>query len=156
MMPKSRRVTRWRACAHSWAGVAVWTLAIAVGGCRADSAAAPVVASTGGGTIAAAAADAVPARIVEPSAESRAELKATVDAALHGVDVTLADDALVHSSVLNIGPKLVRDAQNNPIMGRDLGRPIQFALLRVGDTCVLELRATGERWTLSHTTCVAE
>ena len=97
-----------------------------------------------------------PARIVAPTAESRAALKAAVGIALNGVDVTLADDALMHSSVLVVGPKLVRDAQNNPIMGRDLGRPIQFELRRIGEACVLELRATGERWTLSHTQCVAE
>jgi len=63
---------------------------------------------------------------------------------------------LVNSSLLVAGPKLVRDSQNNPIMGRDLGKPIQLELLGVGESCVLELRATGERWTLSHTQCVAE
>jgi hypothetical protein len=131
--------------------VAAWVLALVVAGCRADSADAPSAASQSGVS-----SDAVQARIVEPTAESRAELQATVAAALHGADVTLAADALVHSSLLIVGPKLVRDAQNNPIMGRELDKPTQFVLWRVGDTCELELRNTGEHWTLSHTQCVAE
>jgi len=117
--------------------------ALALAGCRSDP---PPDAQT----------DERPARIVDPSPDSRAALKAAVGAALHGADVTLADDALVGSSLLDIAPKLARDAHGNPIMGRDLGRPIQFELLRIGNACVIELRATGERWTLSHTQCVAE
>jgi hypothetical protein len=153
---RARRLARYDApaFARTMRG-AVWTLVITVVGCRADPVDDSGIAATGARP-AAASTDSVTARIVDPTAESRAELKATVEAALHGADVTLADDALVQSSLLNLGPRLVRDAQNNPIMGRDLGKPIQFELLRVGDACVLELRGTGERWTLSHTQCVAE
>jgi len=120
------------------------TIAVTTAGCRAPDPSPPAQPRE------------APARIAAPTAESRAALKAAVGAALNGADVTLADDAFVHSSLLVVGPKVVRDAQNNPIMGRDLGRPIQFELLRIGESCVLELRATGERWTLSHTQCVAE
>lgn len=99
---------------------------------------------------------AAPARIVEPTPESRAELKRVVSQALNGVDVTLADDALTHESLLNIDQKTYRDARGNPINGRQLGRPIQFVLLKEGEQCVLELRGSGQRWSLPATKCTAE
>ena len=96
------------------------------------------------------------ARIVAPTAQSRAELARVVAAALNRADVTLADDALTASSVLNIVPKPRHDAQNNQIMGRDVGVPTQFVLHQLGSDCVLELRSSGQRWVLAETTCVAE
>ena len=97
-----------------------------------------------------------PARIVAPTAESRAELERVVATALRRADVTLADDALTGSSVLSVAPKPVRDAQNNQIMGRDLGTPAQFLLLKQDGKCVLELRGSDQRWVLTATTCVDE
>jgi len=97
-----------------------------------------------------------PARIVVPTAQSRAELARVVAAALNGRNVTLADDALTDSSVLNIAPKPRHDAQNNQIMGRDVGTPTQFVLYKRDGDCVLELRSSGQRWVLADTTCVAE
>ena len=97
-----------------------------------------------------------PARIVDATSESRAELKLTVSRALNGADVTLADDALTSSSVLIVAPKVYRDAQGDPINGRELRKPIQFELLKQGGQCVLELRSSGKRWPLPATTCVPE
>ena len=97
-----------------------------------------------------------PARIVDATSESRAELKLTVSRALNGADVALADDALTGSSVLIVEPKVYRDAQGNPINGRELRPPIQFELLKQGGQCVLELRSSGKRWPLPATTCVPE
>ncbi len=79
-----------------------------------------------------------PARIVAPTPASRAELERVVSAALDGVAVQLADDALVHDSLLIIEPRAYRDAQNNRIMGRDSGVPTQFRLLKHGEQCILE------------------
>ena len=79
-----------------------------------------------------------------------------VAVALNRVDVTLADDALTHSSMLSIAPKPYRDAQNNQIMGRDVGVPTQFVLHKLDGDCVLELRSSGQRWVLADTTCSAE
>ena len=97
-----------------------------------------------------------PARIVDPTEESRAELNLIVTHALNGADVMLASDALTKSSVLIIEPKVYRDAQGNRISGRELRAPIQFVLLKQGEQCVLELRSSGERWPLPATRCVPE
>ena len=97
-----------------------------------------------------------PARIVAPTAASRAELERVVSEALNGAAVTLADDALVHDSTLIVEPRAHRDAQNNRIMGRDPGVPTQFRLLKHGEQCVLERIGSEGRWILSGTRCEAE
>ncbi len=97
-----------------------------------------------------------PARVVDPTSASRAELKDVVSQALNGADVTLADDALMHSSVLIIEQKTYRDAHGDPINGRQLGMPFQFVLRKQEDGCVLVLRSTGQRWALPDTNCVLE
>jgi hypothetical protein len=114
-------------------------LAAALYGCATDPAAADV-----------------PARIVDATPESRAELNHVVSQALNGADVTLADDALTHDSTLTIDRKTYRDARGNPINGRELGLPIQFVLRKHGQRCVLELRSSGQRWNLPATKCAAE
>lgn len=119
--------------------VGAFVFATALYGCRTDPAAADV-----------------PARIVDATPESRAELKRVVSQALGGADVTLADDALMHDSMLNIDRKTYRDTRGNPIDGRELGMPIQFVLLKQGQRCVLELRSSGQRWNLPATKCAAE
>ncbi|MBN1377726.1 MAG: hypothetical protein JXA04_00665 [Gammaproteobacteria bacterium] len=100
--------------------------------------------------------EAVPARIIEPTIESRADLHLTVANALHNSAITLADDALTRSSVLIIERKLQRDADNNRIMGRDFGTPEQFHLVLINDQCVLIQKSTGNQFVLSKTHCVAE
>ncbi len=97
-----------------------------------------------------------PARIVEPTQQSRAELQQVVSRALGGIDVKLADDALTHSSVLIVEPAPHRDTNGNRINGRQLGVPIRFELLKDGGACVLQLPNTSQRWTLAATNCVAE
>ena len=97
-----------------------------------------------------------PAKIVAPTPSSRAELERVVSAALGGVAVELADDALVHNSMLSVEPRAYRDAQNNRIMGRDPGTPTQFRLLKHGEQCILERPDTQRRWVLSDTRCVAQ
>jgi hypothetical protein len=69
--------------------------------------------------------------------------------------VTLADDALTHESELTIEHARLRDAQGRLLNGRDLGRPEHFRLLKVGPDCVLVQERTGQRWTLTHSKCVA-
>ncbi len=97
-----------------------------------------------------------PARIVDPDAASRAALHRAVAAAMNGADVTLADDALTHSSRLIIEPAVYRDAQNNRVMGREVRAPMQFVLLKHGGECVLQAQATQQRWVLAATKCLAE
>ena len=97
-----------------------------------------------------------PARIVDPTDASRAALQQAVATALHRTDVTLADDALTTSSLLTIEPTIHRDAQGNRVMGRDLGTPIQFRLVKHGLQCFLVLQSSGRKWPLANTTCKDE
>jgi hypothetical protein len=61
------------------------------------------------------------ALIVEPSAESRAELLKTVRAALNNAPLILADDALMQDSVLSLGRQQRLDPRGLPINGREPG-----------------------------------
>ena len=90
----------------------------------------------------------VPARITNPTADSRAELQRVVSGALNGREVTIADDALTNDSLLIIEPK--------HLTGRDLGRPEHFRLALSGSRCVLVHQETDTRFELTETSCVAE
>jgi hypothetical protein len=97
-----------------------------------------------------------PARIVEPTGESRAELRRAVNDLLHGADVMLADDALTESSVLIVERNRIRSLDNRPLSGRDLGRPERFQLVTTGDRCVLVHENDDERRELLKTQCLPE
>lgn len=97
-----------------------------------------------------------PARIVDPTAASRAALHDAVVAALQGADVTLADDALTLSSQLIVEPTVHRDAQGGRVMGREVRAPVRFVLLKNREQCVLESVTTRQRWVLAATQCAAE
>lgn len=97
-----------------------------------------------------------PAVIVNPTAESRAELQRVVSDMLFGAEVTLADDALTDSSVLIIERKRIRSMQNPPLSGRDLGQPERFQLLTTGTRCVLVHGPDQARYELTEADCVPE
>jgi len=97
-----------------------------------------------------------PARIVDPSDESRAELQTVVSEALHGADVMLAADALTQSSLLIIERRKIQSLDNPPLSGRDLGRPEHFQLVTTGSQCVLIHESTKARYELIETGCVQE
>jgi hypothetical protein len=97
-----------------------------------------------------------PARIVDPTDASRAALHEVVSTALNRTDVTLAGDALTHSSLLTIEPKVHRDAQGNRVMGRDMSTPVQFRLVKHDAQCLLILQSSGAKWPLPNTTCEEE
>jgi hypothetical protein len=97
-----------------------------------------------------------PAVIVNPTAESRAELKRVVSDMLFGAEVTLADDALTESSVLIIERARIRSLENPPLSGRDLGKPERFQLLTTGTECVLVHESDHARYELIETDCVPE
>ena len=97
-----------------------------------------------------------PAVIVNPTAESRAELQRVVSDMLFGADVTLADDALTDSSVLIIERKRIGSMQNPPLSGRDLGQPERFQLLTTGTRCVLVHGPDQARYELTETDCIPE
>jgi len=95
----------------------------------------------------------VPARIVEPDAHSRGELKRVVSEALNGADVTLAADALTKSSVLAIERKPARDASGQLISGREYERPEIFRLVKRGAKCALLHERTNARYELTNVQC---
>ena len=97
-----------------------------------------------------------PARIVEPTEESRAELKRVVSDMLFGADVMLAEDALTGSSVLIVERNRIRNLDNPPLSGRDLGRPERFQLVTTGARCVLIHENTEARYELLETDCAPE
>lgn len=121
-----------RAIAIGMAGVLV---AIQLGACRADPSAP------------------VPARLVDPDQTVRAELRAVVEAALHGASVLIADDALTADSLLVITHRPLRDDQGRPVMGRIVEPPVRFQLIREGGRCLLVNVETGARTPLEHAVC---
>ena len=90
----------------------------------------------------------VPALVVDPTAESHAELQHAVSTALGGRRVTIAEDALTKDSMLIIEPKY--------LTGRDLRKPEQFRLVLNGSTCVLVHLGSDARLELARTNCAAE
>jgi hypothetical protein len=81
---------------------------------------------------------AVPAVLVDPGPETRAELATAVRAALGGRPVRLADDALTRSSELSIERSSRRDSEGRLLEGRARGRPWLFRLRLDAGRCVLE------------------
>ena len=96
------------------------------------------------------------ALIVNPTDESRAELKRAVSDMLAGAEVLLAGDALTDSSVLVIERNRIRGLNSPPLSGRDLGRPERFQLVTNGTECLLIREKDQSRHELLNTECVAE
>lgn len=119
--------------------------ALLVGGCRA--------APTAGGS---GVDGEVPARIVNPTESSRAELERAVSDMLFGADVTLADDALTESSVLILERGRARSMANPPLSGREMREPERFQLVTDGEGCFLIHGAGRARYELNDTECVPE
>ncbi len=90
----------------------------------------------------------VPARIIDPTPESRTELLHVVSSTLGGRTVTIADDALTKDSMLIIEPK--------NLTGRDFGKPDHFRLVLSDSRCVLVHQESDARSELMETGCAAE
>ncbi len=97
----------------------------------------------------------VPARITNPTDNSRAALQSAVNDALN-INVTLADDALTDSSVLTIERNPPRSMRSPPAQGRNMDTPIQFRLVLSGSECILIDQGDNSRYLLEKTTCAAE
>jgi hypothetical protein len=94
-----------------------------------------------------------PAVIIHPTADSRAALLRAVGAALDGAQVTLADDALTHESILLIERARRLDPSGLLANGRELGMPERFRLVKSGGQCVLVHERSGKRAVLAATEC---
>lgn len=97
-----------------------------------------------------------PAVLVNPTAESRAELQLAVSKMLAGADVLLADDALMETSVLLVERQRIRSLENPPLSGRDLGHPERFQLFTTGTACVLVHESDHARYELAEVQCEVE
>ena len=95
----------------------------------------------------------LPAVLVDPNPRSRAELMRAMSAALDGVPVTLADDALTRESTVLLERGRHRDEGGRPAQGREMGKPERFFLVKSGADCVLVHERTGKRFTLLETAC---
>ena len=98
----------------------------------------------------------VPAIIVRPDAQSRADLQSVVSKALNRTSVTLADDALTRDSSLSMERARLRDPQEGIAQGRETRMPEHFRLVESGHHCVLIHERTGQRMELANTRCAAK
>ena len=96
-----------------------------------------------------------PARIVNPTPASRAELQDAVNRAV-GVEVLLADSALTDRSVLVIERSPPPTMENPVPGGRTMERPIRFLLVISEGDCVLIDERNDARYLLQSTTCVTD
>lgn len=94
--------------------------------------------------------------LVQPTDAARKELRATVARMLNVPSVNVADDALLHDSLMIIEKVRPRDAKGLPLSGRDFDKPEQFRLMKIDDTCVLIRLRTGAKETLFESTCVMQ
>lgn len=97
-----------------------------------------------------------PAVIVQPSDASRAALKQTLSAIFGGEEITLADDALTHSSMLTLENNPPNSADSQAALGRVVTRPFSFQLIKNQHGCFLVDLRVGERHFLVDTTCAPE
>ena len=98
----------------------------------------------------------IPALLTNPGEDTRLEIEQSLSAALDGAKITIAPDALTHSSVLMIEHGMSRSIDRLPELGRNPGRPEHFQLVIDGPQCVLVHQRTGLHWILKKTACVAE
>lgn len=94
-----------------------------------------------------------PARLLDPDATVRSELRSVVAAALGRSDVLLADDALTTDDLLILERTPRQDPLGHRVPGRDLGAPEHFRLLRSSGQCVLLHVGSERRWVLEHARC---
>ncbi len=95
----------------------------------------------------------LPAVVVNPTPESRAELVRAISAALDGATVMLADDAFTTESGLAIERPPLRDPNGLLAQGRERAVPEQLRLVKSGAQCVLVHQRTGRRYPLSGVAC---
>lgn len=96
----------------------------------------------------------VPALLTSTSDSSRAELESVVSRALHGVAVTLAEDALTQESLLVVERRPQRSLQQPGLDGRKLQKPEKFRLMTDGSNCWLVKVSDSSRWPLEGVSCI--
>lgn len=95
----------------------------------------------------------VPAVLVDPSPEVRAELQRIVGAAAGDPEVTLSAAAFLHQTTLVVERHRRLADDGTRIAGRETGQPLHFELQRDGRDCVVVRIDTRERWRLAGAAC---
>lgn len=93
-----------------------------------------------------------PAVLVNPSADTQAELKDVVSKALNGRSVRLAMDSLTKENRLIID-RAQHMRGGHPVMGRKTEKPNHFYLFKSGSECILRHEQTGETYVLKTAEC---
>ena len=99
---------------------------------------------------------AVDAVILNPTAESRAELLSVIQEALNRPHIVLADNALTTESTLIIDRNIKSSLSDSHETGRRLDLPIRFRLLKNNEECILIQENTDKYWILQQTQCVVK
>lgn len=94
-----------------------------------------------------------PAVLVQPSQESFQALGSTVARLLNVPSVTLAPDALQHTSRMVVEKARPRGMDGLPLTGRDFDQPEAFQLVTDGALCILIRLRTNTRETLHTGQC---
>lgn len=94
-----------------------------------------------------------PAILVNPNAQTKAELTATVSKALNGANITLAPYALTTTNTLIIERAQHRSIGQGHMMGRMTERPDHFNLQITGKACILTHEESGEMYVLETARC---
>lgn len=96
-----------------------------------------------------------PARLLDPSAEARAELRSVVAAAVGQADILLAEDALTTTDVLSLEPAARAARPELRLPPEAETGTLHFRLLLQEGRCVLLAPDSGRRWTLQKARCEA-
>jgi hypothetical protein len=94
-----------------------------------------------------------PAVLLQPSPESFEALRSTVARLLNVPAVTLAPDALQHTSRMVIEKARPRGMDGLPLTGRDFDQPEAFQLVTDGALCILVRLRTDTREALHTSQC---
>ena len=98
----------------------------------------------------------LPALIVQPDEASRAALKDTLSELFGGTEITLADDALTHSSLLSLEMNSRKQPDSQSALGRVVTKPFRFQLFKSKSGCFLVDLQDGRRYLLVDTSCIPE
>ena len=84
-----------------------------------------------------------PARIVDVSPQSKAQLQKAIQGLLNR-DIKIADNAFSQVSEILVERATLKDDRGLPIMGREFGNALKLSLLTDGNGCFLQSSETGE------------
>lgn len=101
-------------------------------------------------------AEAVPAVVSAPSADTQTRLSTAISTLLDGTPVRLGPNPFTHSSLLTLEHAPIRSIEGPATGSLVLGKPEQFRLLLADSQCLLLRVKTGERRPIVNLRCHPE